>query len=96
MKRDPKIGVHQRHCCKKHGCKYGDTDCPVYKGNFEQDHECEECDEIKTIRKMTASVNLIRLALSADKKGRKKLGDGVMRKALEKEFMGTDDFSLCV
>jgi hypothetical protein len=25
-------GVHENHCCKNHGCKYGDSDCPVVLG----------------------------------------------------------------
>lgn len=25
-------GVHKHHCCKNHGCKYGDKDCPVVLG----------------------------------------------------------------
>ena len=38
-----KIGVHRTHCCKIHGCKYGDDDCPVVLGIVKQDHPCEEC-----------------------------------------------------
>jgi hypothetical protein len=37
--------VHTRHCCKYHGCKYGDDDCTVFHGNKEQEYDCEECDE---------------------------------------------------
>jgi hypothetical protein len=38
-------GVHRTHCCKKHGCKYGDHDnCPVCLGLIIQDHLCEDCD----------------------------------------------------
>lgn len=29
------IGVHAAHCCKWHGCKYGDQDCPVANGEVE-------------------------------------------------------------
>jgi hypothetical protein len=35
-------GVHRTHCCKKHGCKYSDEDCPVVLGHVEQDYRCEE------------------------------------------------------
>tara|TARA_Y100000310_G_C20573896_1_gene759480 strand:- start:588 stop:1103 length:516 start_codon:yes stop_codon:yes gene_type:complete len=52
-KRDYKVGVHQAHCCKAHGCKYGDDihhpdGCPVVNGKVEQDHPCEECREDNT------------------------------------------------
>jgi len=35
--------VHDAHCCKQHGCKYGDEDCPVAEGD-EPGVSCEECD----------------------------------------------------
>ena len=38
------IGVHVAHCCKWHGCKYGDPDCPVANGEVEQEYPCEGCD----------------------------------------------------
>ena len=39
-------GVHIYHCCKKHGCKYGDDDnCPVSLGLTKQDHPCEVCKD---------------------------------------------------
>jgi hypothetical protein len=34
--------VHDAHCCKTHGCKYGDDDCPVVKGK-EKGIPCEMC-----------------------------------------------------
>lgn len=37
------IGVHASHCCKWHGCKYGDDDCPVVSGEVEQEYICEDC-----------------------------------------------------
>jgi len=41
-------GVHQSHCCKRHGCKYCDDNCPVERGRIVQDHPCEACaDEPK-------------------------------------------------
>lgn len=39
-----KWGVHRTHCCNKHGCKYGDEDCPVATDLLEQDYPCEECN----------------------------------------------------
>ena len=39
------IGVHVTHCCKWHGCKYGDPDCPVFNGEVEQEYLCEYCYE---------------------------------------------------
>jgi len=36
--------VHQTHCCSKHGCKYGEDDCPVANGIIKQDYPCEACD----------------------------------------------------
>ena len=40
-----KIGVHVSHCCKWHGCKYGDKDCSVVLGEAEQEWPCEYCSE---------------------------------------------------
>lgn len=37
------IGVHASHCCKQHGCKYGDPDCPVEFGDEPQKYPCEMC-----------------------------------------------------
>lgn len=39
------VGVHSCHCCVKHGCKYGDEDCPVVLREVMQDYPCEECSE---------------------------------------------------
>jgi len=38
------IGVHAAHCCKDHGCKYGDSDCPVANGITKQLYPCEDCE----------------------------------------------------
>lgn len=35
--------VHASHCCKWHGCKYGDKNCPVVKGEVEQLWPCDDC-----------------------------------------------------
>ena len=53
------IGVHASHCCKWHGCKYGDPDCPVVSGEVKQEYLCEDCyrqiikniEEIKNFKK---------------------------------------------
>ena len=35
-------GVHETHCCKRHGCKYGEHDnCPVTLELVEQAYGCE-------------------------------------------------------
>lgn len=36
--------VHISHCCKWHGCKYGDINCPVDSGEVKQKYLCEECE----------------------------------------------------
>lgn len=36
--------VHKSHCCVRHGCKYGDEDCPVVCGKIKQLYGCESCD----------------------------------------------------
>ena len=53
MKKDD-WGVHQTHCCFKHGCKYGfdaiQKECPVYTGKIKQEHPCEYCDGDNSIK----------------------------------------------
>lgn len=39
--------VHTEHCCREHGCKYNDSDCPVVLGSKPQSHPCEVCDEYR-------------------------------------------------
>ena len=39
------IEVHVEHCCKWHGCKYGDENCPVANGKIKQKYLCEWCCE---------------------------------------------------
>ena len=35
-------GVHETHCCKRHGCKYGEhNNCPVTLGLIKQAYGCE-------------------------------------------------------
>lgn len=38
-----KVGVHATHCCSKHGCKYGDSECPVERDEITQEYPCETC-----------------------------------------------------
>ena len=38
-------GVHAELCCAKHGCMYGDKDCPVVLGKIKQNNPCEDCEE---------------------------------------------------
>ena len=49
-----KWGVHKSHCCVKHGCKYGDEDCPVENKLTQQEYICESCshDGIETIQQL--------------------------------------------
>ena len=37
--------VHASHCCKWHGCRYGDKNCPVVNGEIEQLWLCDDCYE---------------------------------------------------
>lgn len=37
------LGVHASHCCVRHGCKYGDLDCPIVGGAVSQEYPCEYC-----------------------------------------------------
>jgi len=36
--------VHTEHCCKEHGCKYREDNCPVVRGVKNQSYLCEECE----------------------------------------------------
>jgi hypothetical protein len=38
------MSVHSTHCCKKHGCKYGDDNCPVVSGIEKAKYMCEDCE----------------------------------------------------
>ncbi len=45
MEKD-KWAVHEGHCCPKHGCKYGDDDCPVTNRlTTKHNTACELCEE---------------------------------------------------
>lgn len=37
------VGTHLSHCCKRHGCKYGNTKCPVALDELLQNNPCEFC-----------------------------------------------------
>lgn len=37
--------VHTEHCCKIHGCKYGDDGCPVADETKSQSMPCQVCRE---------------------------------------------------
>lgn len=54
-----KIGVHRTHCCILHGCKYGDSDCPVFCRVVIQKYPCENCDNIgvKTVQDLFDVMN---------------------------------------
>ena len=41
-KADRQFGVHNTHCCTRHGCKYMDPRCPVEFGNAPGVF-CEDC-----------------------------------------------------
>jgi hypothetical protein len=50
--------VHTEHCCKKHGCKYIDPECPVVLSLKNQSFPCEECSlEDQDPIQYTASFN---------------------------------------
>lgn len=70
-----KWGVHQTHCCKFHGCKYGEPDCPVVKGLIQQYYLCEYChidlEEEEYHKSVLNRVNKIKL-LQKDLKGNEK------------------------
>jgi len=39
-------GVHEAHCCKRHGCTYDSYEqCPVVLGLVESDGSCESCSD---------------------------------------------------
>lgn len=37
---------HQNNCCVKHGCRYGDFDCPVYYGDVKKIGICYGCEKL--------------------------------------------------
>lgn len=43
------MSVHGTHCCKSHGCKYNDDDCPVVVGTEEQQFFCDECEIVSKL-----------------------------------------------
>jgi hypothetical protein len=55
---EQEIGTHKGHCCVKHGCKYGNKDCPVVARRVIQDYTCEECSMagIQSVPELTEQV----------------------------------------
>lgn len=50
--------VHAAHCCKIHGCKYGNVGCPVVLGEIESIYKCEDCEDgLDQIDPVTQSIN---------------------------------------
>lgn len=45
----PKFGAHPTHCCERHGCKYGNDDCPVENKVVSQVYPCEDCSSVEEI-----------------------------------------------
>lgn len=45
----PEFGSHPSHCCYRHGCKYGDHDCPVVDERATQEYPCEQCQSVKEL-----------------------------------------------
>lgn len=42
---DNNYAVHVSHCCKWHGCKYGEPNCPIVLSKTKQAYLCEWCYE---------------------------------------------------
>ena len=61
-------GVHRTHCCIKHGCKYGDEDCPVTTGEIKQDYECEDCRPGDSFKTKEYLINFLDLSPNAQAK----------------------------
>ena len=59
------VGVHASHCCKTHGCKYGDNDCPVVSGEVEAKYSCEDCDQDRLMAE-SAMKKAVELGLCED------------------------------
>lgn len=86
------VGVHQTHCCDKHGCKYADPKCPVVKGKVKQEDPCETCsmharqeggfyDRVGDTLKWRPPISEIieRVAKQLGPKGRGRLSPSVLR-----------------
>jgi len=35
--------LHRQQCCREHGCKFGNDDCPVVVGILMQNQKCDKC-----------------------------------------------------
>jgi len=70
------VGIHTSQCCKLHGCKYGNEDCPVSAGDVAQKYPCENCgnahERIQSIQhNIKELLNLLRLDCMKDKASEK-------------------------
>jgi len=58
------FGVHRTHCCERHGCKYGDDDCPVELKQITQDYPCEWCVDVedaeRQIRRLKKEIRFVK------------------------------------
>ena len=75
-------GVHETHCCKIHGCKYSDNDCPVAYGDSPGNEACEYCAMDMELdghmgSPKTNDINELRLLLSDAEERCKSLGGEV-------------------
>lgn len=72
-----KAGTHVTHCCGKHGCKYGDSDCAVKTGEYTQMYACSYCQSVETIQgKITALTKELQWTLLLAERGIIVTGDG--------------------
>lgn len=80
--------VHSTHCCVRHGCKYGDEDCPVILGTEKQEYPCENCDPNEDILNggATASVSIEKLGTMLR----------IYREKLEQAEMKPIDYASCM
>ena len=87
-------GVHQSHCCKLHGCKYGDKDCPIEQGRITQDGPCESCgvyDNIHTMEELNDRMS-IQLLKTGDKLKAIRIGLEGVNEAIElNEYIHGDE-----
>lgn len=90
--------VHTDHCCRWHGCKYGDEGCTVVTGVAPQEYPCEECDDTEDWRggglRQTLNAELARYglpdkggltALLRHLEGNRSLSEGFGRMLVERQ-----------
>mgnify|MGYP001028122801 CR=1 FL=1 len=68
-------GTHQTHCCAIHGCKYGDTDCPVKLRQTPQDYTCETCDDsgFQNVEQIKEQLEVEKAVKAAKENGQKEV-----------------------